>query len=73
MQELEAARTDANGIEICSADTVVQYIAKNYDERGPRDLTEAEVDRVIDAIRCGDVCDPEPVEPEPVDVAQLPF
>ena len=78
MEELEAARTDANGIEICSADTVVQYIASTYDERGPRDLTEAEVNQVIDAIRCGDVCDPEPVDPEPVDpepvdVAQLPF
>ena len=68
LKELDEARTDTKGIEICSADAVVQYIASNYDERGPRDLTEAEVNQVIDAIRGGYVRDP-----EPVDVAQLPF
>jgi hypothetical protein len=73
LKELDEARTDTKGIEICSADAVVQYIASNYDERGPRDLTEAEVNQLIDAIRGGYVRDPGAVDPEPVDAAQLPF
>ena len=36
-------------------ETLVNYVASNYSERGPRDLVDAEIDEVIDAIFKGNV------------------
>jgi hypothetical protein len=53
--QLNQARHDKDGNEVYSGDDVVSHIATNYAERGPRDLVDAEIDAVIEALIAGQV------------------
>jgi hypothetical protein len=55
LKQLNQARYDKDGTEVYSGDNVVQHIATNYSERGPRDLVDAEIDEVIEALIAGQV------------------
>jgi hypothetical protein len=57
MKELNLARIDEDGEELASPLNVADYIHDKYNGKGPRELTAAEIDEVIEAIRNGDVKD----------------
>ena len=52
---MNQARYNTDGTEVYSGDDVVNYIATYYEERGPRDLVDAEIDQVIEALIAGQV------------------
>jgi hypothetical protein len=54
-KQLNQARYDKDGTEVYSGDDVVNHIATNYAERGPRDLVDAEIDAVIEALIAGQI------------------
>ena len=54
-KQLNQARYNTDGTEVYSGDDVVNYIATYYEERGPRDLVDAEIDQVIEALIAGQV------------------
>jgi len=55
LKQLDQARYDAEGTEVYTAMDVVVYIASNFSERSARDLNDAELDSVIEALLAGQV------------------
>jgi len=57
LQQLNQARFDQEGTEVYSGDEIAQAIRDNptFGGRGPRDLTDAELDGVIESVLAGQV------------------